>query len=71
VRPGDPIGRPERLREDGRWVEIDFTTRGRVEAIEEIDGPPLVSGGTSVAGRVKILRYTDGEGRRREMRGDP
>jgi hypothetical protein len=67
VRRGDRIGRPERKWHEGRHVEIDFTTRCRVDDIVEVDGPPLGSGEAVIPSKVKALRYTDAEGRQGEL----
>jgi hypothetical protein len=54
VKAGDAIGRPERMRHEGRTVEVDFTTGRTVRSVEPVEarGP----GGAKTAWKTTLER---------------
>ena len=62
VKAGDAIGRPERVRHEGRAVEVDFTSGSvvrRIEPVEAKEGRSVTRGTTVVVWR---LTGTDSDG---------
>jgi hypothetical protein len=63
VKPGQAIGRPERLPAGDRIVEVDFTTGATVTSVEPVVETRRVSE-MVVTGRAWIAKLADAEGER-------